>query len=331
MSQREAARRSRVAHSTVGRWWQHFQMTRSCKRKPGSGRPRISLPHQDQQLVQLVRQHRFATTRFYRAAWLQRCRFRHWAVPSLRTVYRRVFMAGFHSCRPVVRIPLSQLHKNQRVAWCMAHREWTGAEWAKVLWSDESRFVLDFHDGRVRVRRLPTERFLDDCILEHDRYGVGSLMVWAVMDASHRSRIVRIDGNLNSERYVREILQPILLPFAAGAQQRDGTEAPPRLFMQDNARPHTARCTREFLTQAGVPLLDWPARSPDLNPIEHMWDELGRGLRDREVPPTTLDELWTTLQTMWQQIPPARQYHLVDSMPRRVTACLDKAGGHTHY
>ena len=76
--------------------------------------------------------------------------------------------------------------------------------------------------------------------------------------------------------------------------------------MQDNARPHTARHTREFLAQAGVPLLDWPARSPDLNPIEHMWDELERGLCERAVQPTTLDELWATLKTMWQRIlPPA--------------------------
>ena len=63
------------------------------------------------------------------------------------------------------------------------------------------------------------------------------------------------------------------------------------MFMHDNARPHTAIVTRQFLQQNNVPVLQWPARSPGCNPIEHMWDEVGRRLRQRHHAPNTVDEL----------------------------------------
>ena len=63
-----------------------------------------------------------------------------------------------------------------------------------------------------------------------------------------------------------------------------------------NARPHTAIVTRQFLEQNNVPVLPWPARSPDCNPIEHMWDELGRRLRQRLHAPNNVNELTQALQ-----------------------------------
>ena len=77
--------------------------------------------------------------------------------------------------------------------------------------------------------------------------------------------------------------------------------------------------------------MDWPARSPDLNPIEHLWDVLGRRVRALNPPAVTLQELSQQLQQEWLAIPQHTLRRLVDSMRRRCDACVNEHGGHTRY
>ncbi len=239
---------------------------------------------------------------------------------SIYTAYRRVIEQGYRSCRPVLRIPLGPHHKEARLIWCLERVDCAIDFWRNILWTDESRFNLDFNDVRVRVRRLATERFLEECIAEHDRYGGGSVMIWVGCCHAWRTVSVIVNGNLSGIQYRDTIVLPVIVPFVA---QNNLT------LQQDNARAHTSRVAATALDEHGIPRMPWPARSPDLSPIEHLWDVIERDINDADV--TNLQQLAHVIQHSWNSIPQLTIQHLVDSMPRRLRACIDQRGGHTRY
>ncbi|GFT88949.1 transposable element Tcb1 transposase [Trichonephila clavipes] len=96
------------------------------------------------------------------------------------------------------------------------------------------------------------------------------------------------------------------------------------LFMDDNARPHRANIVDECLQSEDITRMDWPAYSPDLNPIEHVWNMLGRRIAARQPPPTCLPELQRALLDEWCNIPQDQIDNLILSMPGRYPETLDR-------
>lgn len=88
---------------------------------------------------------------------------------------------------------------------------------------------------------------------------------------------------------------------------------------------------QQFLQQEGIDVMNWPARSPDLNPIEHIWDILSRSIHQRQVAPQTVQELADALVQVWEEIAQVNIRHLIRSMPRRCREVIQAHGGHTHY
>ena len=103
------------------------------------------------------------------------------------------------------------------------------------------------------------------------------------------------------------------------------------MFMRDNARPHMAKVTTHHLNNLGILLLPWLAKSPDLNLIEHLWDELERRLRARPALPTNLQELRAALEEEWLAIPRERISRLIYSMRSRCEAVIVARGAQTRY
>ena len=102
-------------------------------------------------------------------------------------------------------------------------------------------------------------------------------------------------------------------------------------IQHDNINSHTAQITRDFLPDRNVSVLPWPAKSPDLNLIEHVWDLLDRRVRARAIPPRNIRELAGALVEEWGNISQQELANLVQSMRRRSTAVLNAACGHTRY
>ena len=101
--------------------------------------------------------------------------------------------------------------------------------------------------------------------------------------------------------------------------------------MDDNARPHRSRLVNQYLEQETIERMDWPAKSPDLNPIEHAWDILQRRISNRQNPPNTLQELADALVQEWSAIPQADFRRLIGSFPNRCREVIRARGGHTRY
>ncbi|GFV95431.1 transposable element Tcb2 transposase [Trichonephila clavipes] len=103
------------------------------------------------------------------------------------------------------------------------------------------------------------------------------------------------------------------------------------VFMDDNATCHRTLAVQDCLDSEGIQRLVWPARSPDLNPIENVWDALGRQVVGRNYPPTNKNTLIRALTEEWDKLPQQLLDNVVQSMVRRVECCITLHGGHIPY
>ncbi|GFW91826.1 transposable element Tcb2 transposase [Trichonephila clavipes] len=190
---------------------------------------------------------------------------------------------------------------------------------------DESRFSLSSDSHRILIWRERGSRNHPSNIIERDRYGGRGVLVWGGIILGSRTDLHIFDaGSVNGTRYCNEILLPYVRLFrgAMGLQF---------LFMDENAPCHRTVAVEQLLESEDIERMDWPARSPDLNPIEHVWEFLGRRLAARTLPPVTIRELRLALQDEWAAMPQQLIDTLILSMGRRCETCLAVRGDHIPY
>ncbi|GFV13669.1 transposable element Tcb2 transposase [Trichonephila clavipes] len=178
------------------------------------------------------------------------------------TVARRLHGGGLFARRRVRCVPLTPAHRRRRSLWCREHRNWRGNEWGRVLFTDESRFSLSSDSHRILIWRERGSRNHPSNIIERDRYGGRGVLVWGGIMLGSRTDLHILDaGSVNGTRYCNEILPYVRLFRGAMGLQF--------LLMDDNAPCHRTVAAEQLLESEDIERMDWPARSPDLNPIEH--------------------------------------------------------------
>ncbi len=137
----------------------------------------------------------------------------------------------------------------------------------------------------------------EDCIEDVDAFGGGSIMVWGGISEGGKTElvIVIVRGGLTGERYVVDILKPQVLPYEAAV----GDEF---ILMDDNATPHRSRVDRDFLEEKVIEQIEWSSKSPDMNPIEPLWDVLKRKVNKKIKDNTTIHQLERLIVRAWEGI-----------------------------
>lgn len=148
-------------------------------------------------------------------------------------------------------------------------------------------------------------------------------MVWGCFSANGVGPLYKIEGIMDRFGY-RNILDTVMLPFAE-------EEMPIQwCFQHDNDPKHSAKIVKEWFVDNRINVLKWPSNSPDLNPIENLWEILNRSIRGQKTY-SNKEELFNALLEAWNNIPPNIIEGLIASMPRRCAAVIKNSGYCTKY
>lgn len=314
-SQREICSKLGIGKTAVHNLVKKWKTEQTLDRKSGQGRKRKTSSTTDRYILTRVKRDRFVTAKAIKEQG-------DLGGICENTIRARIKETGeFDSYWAVKKPYISARNRRLRVQWCRAHLNWTVEDWRRVLWSDESPFVLSFN-GRVRVWRLANERYSPRCCrgtLKHDK----KINVWGCFSAGGVGDIMRVEGILVKEKYM-DILDDHMIPSADLLFGRTNWH-----FQQDNDPKHTANVVKDWMIDNQVPLMSWPAQSPDLNPIENLWSILDKRAQHRRC--SNEEELFQELKREWQMLPIDLLERLVESMPRRCQAVIDSKGYATKY
>ena len=245
---------------------------------------------------------------------------------TTQTIRNMLKREGLKSAVKRKRPFLSNAHKRARLEFALEHQHWTLDDWARVIWSDETKINRLGSDGRLWVWKRPGSALTEQHVNGTVKFGGGSLMLWGCMTTQGVGYMCKIDGRMDAELYTT-ILQDDLLETVE-FYRLDKEEL---IFQQDNDPKHTSKKAKQWFKENNINVLKWPAQSPDLNPIEHLWKHLKKELNGYETPPAGIHELWERVQVEWEKIPREVCVSLIESMPRRVQAVIKAKGGHTRY
>uniref|UniRef100_A0A9J8DD84 Tc1-like transposase DDE domain-containing protein n=1 Tax=Cyprinus carpio carpio TaxID=630221 RepID=A0A9J8DD84_CYPCA len=217
------------------------------------------------------------------------------------------------------------------------------------MFSDESKFPISFGNQGPSVWRKRGEAHNPRCLKSSVKFPQ-SVMVWGAMSSACVGTLCFLRSKVNAPIYqevlehsssagvgplcflrskvnaavYQEVLEHFMLP-AADQLYGDADF----IFQQDLAPAHSAKATSTWFKDHGIPVLNWPANSPDLNPIENLWGIVKRKMRYAR--PKNAEELKATIRATWALITPEQCHRLIDSMPRRIAAVIQAKGAPTKY
>jgi DDE superfamily endonuclease/Tc3 transposase len=215
---------------------------------------------------------------------------------------------------------LVERHKVARLAFAQ-DRVREKCNWDNVLFSDEKKFNFDGPDG--------CQYYWADKRIEPQTYskrvgGGGSVMVWGGMCRYGTTKLCFLEGKQNSFAY-SNTLESTLIPFIEKMREHDPSKK--LIFQQDGASIHTSAHSKGWLARQDIEPMPWPAKSPDLSPIENLWGDLVRSVYANGRQYTAKADLKQAITIAWREVTSKRLEKLIDSMPGRIFDVGKQKGG----
>lgn len=307
----DIAQELKCSENTVSLWWNRWQQQHSLQDDERTGRPRCTTDSNDVAIKEYADE---------KVNVVPKDIVRELQLPvSTRTVRRRLDEAGLHGRVQKEEYAYTDETLKRRLSFAEGYANWSEDDWSRVIFSDETHFYLGHH-GREYVQR-PVGAALDPKYTRKAEQLEGKVSLWGCICAEGLGHAELYVPSLNARRY-----QSILaLNLVSSARQfwPNGQW----WFQQDNWTVHTAGTSQVWFHNHGIDLIDWPAWSPDLNPIENLWNDLKRRVYAHH--PQTMEELEQWIGIEWQ----ATDFisHICRSMPHRLQLLRENQGHKISY
>lgn len=310
-----------LPHTTVAYAIQRFKKTGSSENISRPGRPSILTKRDKNHLARMVKLNRFKP--------LHEITNQEPINISIDTARNALKERGINRYTAAKKPSITPKNIQERKDWCQDLAGWPEEEWEKVIWSDESSVELGMRSRKIKVWRMPGERYQVDCLAPGRRNGQISVMFWSCFWQNELGPLVAFPKEkVDSVKYCG-ILEEHLFPFYMMVK---GILDSDPWFMDDNAPVHESAATKTFKEELGIRTLKWPSQSPDLNPIENLW-KLWKDLIQKTDPfPTNREELILAAQTAWEELRTTGIGQvLADSIQNRINAVKASKGHPTKY
>jgi transposase len=320
-SHRHIARRLGIARETVRAILDRYLATGSPMSGSRSGRPRCTDEATDTAIAFAAHVDVFTSPRQIRR------KLAFGDAISARTIDRRLQEAGLFGrvARHKRVSDYSEEELRKRLSFAEGYKDWTEEMWCKVLFSDEKCFFGKGFCGRIWVRRPKGEAY-DPKYCVHKQAHPVKVNVWACFCADGQGYIHIFNETMDGA-LMRSILAADLIPSAKLHFSFDPPEQ--WYLLHDNDKKFGCDAVKALLHEKGVTTVDFPPYSPDLNPIENLWNTMARAVEHHAC--ETMEELQDVIAAEWDKVDKDLMKKLARSMPSRCKAVIEARGWHTKY
>ncbi|HET9247423.1 MAG TPA: IS630 family transposase [Xanthobacteraceae bacterium] len=307
-----------VHRSSISRIIKKYKETNTTRRLPYSGRKKVLNSNEIEFIINKIKKcPKISAPEIAKELEVETGKF-----VTSRTIINYIKKNGYHSRRACKKPFISRKNKKSRFELARKWFFYQKSYWERIIFSDECKFNLFSSDGLVRVWRKNGERFDKKNLVPTVKHGGGNVMVWACMSAKGVGNLVFVDGIMDKYKYCRILIDNL----SDSAKKMDLN---PYIFQQDNDPKHKSKVVAEYMKESNIEVLEWPAQSPDLNPIEHLWSHIKSELKRKKA--SNIEGLKDNIKTIWNEISPEFTRKLVNSMPDRLECVLRSKGGPTKF
>jgi len=321
-TQRRIGTALRMDHRTIGRIIQLYKSTCQLTPRKSPGRPPRLTARERRYLARKLRTNPKSTP----SKLAQELTQNEGIKIHPKTIRRALHKEGLKAFKKPRKPYLSPSQRKLRLKFAQEYSKKPPNFWKQVVFSDESPFQIFPSSGGQWTWRRPGERFLPGQYVETVKHGGGTIHIWGCMTFQGVGWMCRLDQGLDGPTYITiledELQQTLKKYFPRGKQF---------IFQQDGCSVHRCKVVKEWFEKKKMAILPWPAQSPDLNPIEHLWADVKRRIMEKHAKVSNKEQLWSAIEEEWEATPKETVRTLYESIPGRLQAVIQAKGGVTKY